>query len=72
MHSLPSSTHLYLYPHKHTRTAPRDNAQKDSLLVEVKDDRFTGKRTVRMLPVKVTGNLQMALSGEINTARKPD
>ncbi len=55
-----------------TRTAPRDNAQKDSSLVEVKDDRFTGKRTVRMLPVKVAGNLEMALSGEINTARKPD
>lgn len=61
-----------LFIQAQTRTTSRDDARKDSSLVEVKDDRFTGKRAVWMLPVKLTGNLETALSGEINTARKHD
>lgn len=41
-------------------------------LVEVKEDRFSGKRRVRMLPVRLAPNLEMSLTGEINTSRKPD
>ncbi len=46
-------------------------AKADSLL-QVKDDRFTGKRTVTLAPIRISADLEMQLSGVIETARKPD
>lgn len=53
---------------------PRPDANRKSTdsRIEVKDDRFTGKRTVLMPSVRVAPDHEMSLTGEINTARKPD
>jgi hypothetical protein len=53
-------------------TAQRNVAHTDTSIIEVKDDRFSGKRTVRMLPVRVAPKVEMMLTGEVNVARKPD
>lgn len=48
------------------------NPLDSATAIEVKNDRFSGKRTVHMLPVKLTANLEMSFVGEVNLARKPD
>ncbi len=40
--------------------------------VEVKDDRFSGKRTIMLKDLRLSDNLTMRLEGEINTARRHD
>lgn len=40
--------------------------------VEVKDARFSGKRTVMLKDLRLSDNLTMSLEGEINTARRHD
>ena len=39
--------------------------------VEVADDRFTGKRAVRMRPVEVAPGLEMSLTAEVDLGRRP-
>jgi len=55
------------------RTQQRSaNQAKADSLVQVKDDRFTGKRTVTLAPIRISADLEMQLTGVIETARKPD
>ncbi len=40
--------------------------------IEVTNDRFTAKRTVRLRPQRLCPTLEMSLTGEVETARRPD
>jgi len=51
---------------------PAAAQDKSTITVEIKDDRFTGKRRVRLPPMRVSPKIEMELTGETNTARKPD
>lgn len=51
---------------------PAAAQDKSTSTVEIKDDRFTGIRRVRLPPMRVSPKIEMELTGEVNTTRKPD